>query len=77
MATSPHNAKYVVKPKVWRHPNHNWLRITRLLASTRLLGHEDASRAFFDFLRAYRDGGRSGITADSFRYWDEAANGIR
>ncbi len=65
------------KGQVWRHPNHNWLRITRVLSSTRLLGHEDASRAFFAFLRAYRDGGRSGITADSFRYWDEAANGIR
>jgi len=65
------------KQQVWRYPNHNWLRITRVLSSTRLLGHEDASRAFFDFLRAYRDGGRSGITADSFRYWDEAANGIR
>ncbi len=65
------------KGQVWRHPNHNWLRITRVLTSTRLLGHEDASRAFFDFLRACRDSGRSGITADSFRYWEEAAGRIR
>ncbi len=65
------------KQQVWRYPNHNWLRITRVLTSLRMLGHEDASRAFFDFLRAYRDGGRSRITADSFRYWEEAANSIR
>ena len=64
---------FAAKQQVWRHPNHNWLRITRVLASTRLLGLEDASRAFFDFLKAYRDGGRSGITADSFRYWEDAA----
>ncbi len=61
------------RPQVWRSPNHNWLRITRVLTSLRLLGHEDASRAFFDFLKDYRDGGRSGITADSFRYWEKAA----
>ena len=30
---------------VWAHPNHNWLRITRVLASLRLLGcREDATR---------------------------------
>ena len=25
------------RPEVWRYPNHNWLRITRVLASTRML----------------------------------------
>ncbi len=61
------------KQGVWRHPNHNWLRITRVLASTRMLGLEGASRAFFRFLEAERDSGRSGVTADTFRYWKEAA----
>ncbi len=58
---------------VWLYPNHNWLRITRVLASTRLLGLEEASRAFFESLRQLRDGGRSGISADTFRYWEKAA----
>src|SRR5207248_2299612 len=57
---------------VFQGPDHNWLRITRVLTSTRLLGLEDESRAFFEFLRRERDGGRSGITAESFRYWERA-----
>jgi hypothetical protein len=61
------------KSEVWRYPNHNWLRITRVLTSTRLLGLEAMSRSFFEFLKDMRDGGRSGITADTFRYWEQAA----
>ncbi len=63
------------KNEVFRYPNHNWLRITRVLTSTRLLGLEEQSRAFFDFLKAYRDSGQSGITAESFGYWERAALG--
>jgi hypothetical protein len=63
------------KMPVWRYPNHNWLRITRVLTSTRLLGLEEQSRAFFDFLKDLRDSGRSGITADTFGYWEQAAHG--
>jgi hypothetical protein len=65
------------KQDVWLDPNHNWLRITRVLACTRMLGLEGASRAFFDFLAAYRHGGHSGITDDTFRYWEAAAIGIQ
>jgi hypothetical protein len=61
------------KRDVWRYPNHNWLRITRVLTGTRLLGLEAQGRAFFEFLREYRDGGESGITAETFRYWEAAA----
>jgi hypothetical protein len=61
------------KSEVWRYPNHNWLRITRVLASTRMLGLKAMSRAFFAFLKGLRDGGRSGITADTFRFWEQAA----
>ncbi len=60
------------KSGVWRHPNHNWLRITRVLASTRMLGLEEESRAFFAFLESLRDGGRSGIDPTTFRYWRDA-----
>jgi hypothetical protein len=63
------------KSGVWRYPDHNWLRITRVLASTRLLGLETPSRALFAFLKVLRDSGRSGITAETFRYWQRAAEG--
>ena len=63
------------KADVWRYPNHNWLRITRVLTSLRLLGLEDQSREFFAFLKDLSDSGRSGITADTFRYWEQATNG--
>jgi hypothetical protein len=56
-------------------PDHNWLRITRILTSTRLLGLETESRAFFALLKQLRDEGQTGITADSFAYWEEAATG--
>jgi hypothetical protein len=64
---------YPSKRDVFRHPNHNWLRITRVLASTRTLGLEEESSAFFGFLEHLRDSGRSGITADTFDYWRDAA----
>jgi hypothetical protein len=68
-------ADFVGKDEVWRYPNHNWLRMTRVLTSTRLLGLEDRSRAFFEFLKDLRDSGRSGITDDSYRFWERAAKG--
>jgi hypothetical protein len=61
------------KKDVWAYPNHNWLRITRVLASTRLLGLEEPSRAFFSSLKKLRESGRSGITVETFRYWEDAA----
>lgn len=62
---------------VFQYPDHNWLRITRVLASTRLLGLEAPSRALFGFLKDLKDSGRSGITADTFRYWENAAGPSR
>ena len=62
------------KRVVFQDPNHNWLRITRVLTSTRMLGLEDASRALFDFLRRYRESNASGITVDTFRFWESAAS---
>ena len=54
---------FAAKADVWRYPNHNWLRITRVLASTRMLGLEAESGALLDFLRSLRDGGTSRIDA--------------
>ncbi len=61
------------KPSVWRYPNHNWLRITRVLISMRLLGLEDASRAFFECLEELQRQGDARITPETFAYWKDAA----
>jgi hypothetical protein len=61
------------KQVIWRHPNHNWLRITRVLASTRLLGLKEESRAFYALLENLRGRSDSGITDDTFEYWRNAA----
>lgn len=60
----------------WLTPgNHNHLRLTRILRSTRLLGLETESRAFFRALEALyqSERGRENITAATFRYWRSAA----
>jgi hypothetical protein len=57
---------------LWRYPNHNWLRITRVLRSARLLGLEEEARAFFKFLGELKESGRSGIDPVTFRYWEDA-----
>jgi len=62
------------KQKVWAYPNHNWLRITRCLHSLRLLGLEYAADSFFDSLCKLYDENR-GITPDTFKYWQDAAQG--
>ena len=61
------------KADVWRYPNHNWLRITRVLTSTRMLGLEDESRAFFAFLEGLRRWDDSMIDAETFGYWERSA----
>jgi Opioid growth factor receptor (OGFr) conserved region len=59
-------------PDVWAYPNHNWLRITRILRSLRLLGLEDAARALYERLAEFHRGQRFPIAADTFQYWSEA-----
>jgi hypothetical protein len=58
---------------VWKNPNHNWLRITRVIASLRLLRWEEASTAFFECIqKLYNEGYGS---PSSFKYWQDAAEG--
>jgi hypothetical protein len=59
--------------RVFEEPNHNWLRISRVLASTRTLGLEAPSRAFFAFLKELRHRAPGSIPADTFGYWRDAA----
>lgn len=63
-------------PDVWDTPNHNWLRVTRILRSLRLLGLEAESQALYERLEILYRGGRFPILADTFRFWMEAAKGL-
>ncbi len=58
--------------EVWGDQNHNWLRITRVLKSLRLLHRGDESRAWFAFLEKTA-APRFGIDEGTLRFWREAA----
>jgi hypothetical protein len=57
---------------VWAAPNHNWLRITRILRSLTLLGLVDEARSLFGWLEATYTSRKFPIPADTFRYWSAA-----
>src|SRR5262249_52310547 len=59
-------------PDVWASPNHNWLRITRILRSLSLLGQEEKARALYERLGEFRRTGKFPIPADTFPYWTHA-----
>jgi hypothetical protein len=64
-------------PDVWSTPNHNWLRITRLLRSMTLLGQgvrllEAQTRALYEWLEALYRSRKFPISEDTFRYWTGA-----
>jgi len=65
-------ADFDAKAVIFQAPDHNWLRITRVLTSLRLLGLGDESRAFYDALVRLMQEGRAQITAETRRYWREA-----
>jgi hypothetical protein len=54
---------------VWGRPNHNWLRITRVLRSLNLLGLGDEARAFFVLLTTIRPR----IDPTTWAYWERAS----
>ncbi len=71
---------FAFRTSVWLWPgNHNHLRITRILRSTRLLGLEAESRAFYAALEElYREGkqkGKERITEETMGYWKRAVEG--
>ena len=59
-------------PDVWATPNHNWLRITRILRSLTLLGMNAQAQAFYDRLGEFYRRGTFPIPASTFRYWTDA-----
>jgi Opioid growth factor receptor (OGFr) conserved region len=61
---------------IWSEPNHNWLRVTRILRSLRLLGLESVSLALYRRLQEMYQSRRFPIRDDTFRYWTEAVREI-
>src|SRR5262245_9871578 len=59
--------------EVWEYSNHNWLRVTRILRSLKLLGLEECSAALFDILAEWNASRRFPISATTFDYWRNAA----
>jgi hypothetical protein len=59
-------------PEIWATPNHNWLRITRILKSLALLGLDREAKSLFRRLEAFYTEHQFPITADTFQYWTEA-----
>jgi hypothetical protein len=59
-------------PEVWAIPNHNWLRISRILRSLTLLGLKTEAMALFGRLDAIYSSRKFPITAETFNYWDKA-----
>lgn len=62
------------KGDVWATPNHNWLRITRILRSLTLLGLEIEAKKLYDWLDETYRRGRFTIDAATFRYWTGAVS---
>ena len=64
------SSDYAKKKENWiSHRNHNYLRITRILTSLRLLGLENYSRAFFDCLEQVYAEESYEIGEETFSYW--------
>lgn len=62
---------------VWAWPNHNWLRISRILRSLTLLGMGVQAKAFYEQLSAFYQNRRFPIPASSFQFWTDAgADGV-
>lgn len=57
---------------VWDYPNHNWLRITRILRSLTLLGLEPQAQALYRRLETFHRSGRFPISEETFHYWSKA-----
>ncbi len=67
------SGEYLDRKRIWlNNGNHNYLRITRILTSLRVLGLEEHARAFFDFLdELYREEGGQ-IGPITYGYWARA-----
>jgi hypothetical protein len=60
---------------VWSLPNHNFLRITRILRSLALLGLEAEAQALYERLQDMFTQGTFPIPENTFGYWTRAVKG--
>ena len=68
----PSAANFGKRSVLFQVANHNWLRITRVIRSLRLLGLGCEARVFYDCLEwLHREHGW--VSDDTFRYWKQAA----
>lgn len=58
--------------EVWAVPNHNWLRITRILRCLTLAGMEPQARNLYDRLVELHTSSRFPIPSSTFGYWTSA-----
>ncbi|WP_165075406.1 opioid growth factor receptor-related protein [Paludisphaera rhizosphaerae] len=66
-------ADFESKRQIFLAPDHNWLRITRALTSLRLLGLPEQSEALYEGLLDLIKDGQARITAETRRFWKNAA----
>lgn len=72
------SSDFAKKKENWiSHRNHNYLRITRILTSLRLLGLEKYSRAFFECLEELYAEESYEIGEETFAYWRNSQNPVR
>ena len=64
-------------PRWWGAGNHNHLRLTRIIASLGLLGLVDEAVALERALQGIRTEHQTGISAETARYWADAAANTR
>lgn len=82
------SANFKIRSFLWEEPNHNWLRITRCLASLRILGLEGVAKSFYmslcDLYEEFKtsdedaqlDMDTYGVSLkDSFLYWKKVMEG--
>lgn len=66
-------ADFFKKADVWTYPNHNWLRVTRVLKFLKLVGLEREANIFYNRLTDISN--LFNIPAETDKFWFDAVNG--
>jgi hypothetical protein len=61
----------------WRKFNHNYLRISRIIACMRILGKEDMALQFYQKVKEFYDTQEFPIPENTFNYWTHAILGTK
>jgi hypothetical protein len=64
--------RFSARSQILNTPNHNWLRMTRVLHCLRLLGLEGEGRRLLECLEGLQAAGKARVAPESMRYWREA-----